>query len=111
MAIIPKKNEMPTQDPKVRAHNFKEVATGYTEEIALAEADRCLNCKNRPCVAACPVNISIPEFIAEIKNQRSRYRANQSCRHFAHTLNKQTKRVFRVVKENVKLQINKDCSD
>ena len=67
MAIIPNKNAMPTQAPEVRAHNFKEVAIGYTEEIALAEAARCLNCKNRPCVQGCPVNISIPEFIAQVK--------------------------------------------
>ena len=69
MPIIPKKNPMPTQDPKVRAHNFNEVAMGYTEEIALLEAERCLNCKNRPCVAGCPVNISIPEFISKIKEK------------------------------------------
>lgn len=69
MPIIPKKNEMPTQDPKVRAHNFNEVAMGYTEEIALLEAERCLNCKNRPCVSGCPVNISIPEFISKIKEK------------------------------------------
>ncbi|MCQ2506886.1 MAG: NADPH-dependent glutamate synthase [Lachnospiraceae bacterium] len=67
MAINPKKNPMPTQEPEVRAHNFKEVAIGYTVEIALDEANRCLNCKNRPCVEGCPVNISIPDFIAEIK--------------------------------------------
>lgn len=67
MALDPKKHEMPTQEPQVRAHNFKEVALGYTEEIALAEASRCINCKNRPCVAACPVNVHIPEFIAKIK--------------------------------------------
>ena len=67
MAIIPKKNEMPTQDPKVRARNFKEVALGYTEEVAINEAQRCLNCKNMPCVAGCPVNINIPDFIACIK--------------------------------------------
>ncbi|MBP5312104.1 MAG: NADPH-dependent glutamate synthase [Clostridia bacterium] len=67
MAIIPKKHEMPTQDPKVRAHNFDEVALGYTEEIALAEAQRCLNCKNRPCVEGCPVNVQIPDFIAGMK--------------------------------------------
>ena len=69
MAVIPKKHEMPTQPPEVRAHNFKEVATGYTEEIALAEADRCLNCKNRPCVTGCPVNIAIPDFISKIKER------------------------------------------
>ena len=69
MAINPKKHEMPTQEAKVRAGNFKEVATGYTEEIALLEADRCLNCKNKPCVDACPVNINIPEFISKIKNK------------------------------------------
>lgn len=62
-----KKNPMPSQDPKVRAHNFDEVAIGYTEEAALDEAMRCLSCKNMPCVAGCPVNIHIPEFIAKIK--------------------------------------------
>jgi glutamate synthase (NADPH/NADH) small chain len=67
MAIDPKKHEMPTQAPEVRAHNFSEVALGYSEETALAEAGRCLNCKNRPCVAGCPVNIQIPEFIAKVK--------------------------------------------
>ncbi len=63
----PKRNEMPTQDAKVRAHNFNEVALGYTEEIAIDEANRCLNCKNMPCVSGCPVKIRIPEFIAKIK--------------------------------------------
>ena len=67
MAIDPKKHEMPTQAPEVRAHNFSEVALGYSEETALAEANRCLNCKNRPCVGGCPVNIHIPEFIAKVK--------------------------------------------
>ena len=59
-----KKNEMPHQAPEVRARNFEEVALGYTAEQAIDEAKRCLNCKNRPCVSGCPVNISIPEFIA-----------------------------------------------
>lgn len=67
MAINPKKHEMPSQDPKVRAHNFNEVTLGYTMQIAVDEAQRCLNCKNSPCVSGCPVNISIPEFIARIK--------------------------------------------
>ncbi|HIR66494.1 MAG TPA: NADPH-dependent glutamate synthase [Candidatus Coproplasma avicola] len=67
MAIQPKKHEMPVQDAAVRARNFKEVALGYTPEIAVAEAQRCLNCKNRPCVEGCPVNISIPEFISKVK--------------------------------------------
>ncbi len=67
MAIVPKKNPMPTQDPAVRARNFEEVALGYTEEVALKEADRCLNCKARPCVSGCPVNINIPDFISRIK--------------------------------------------
>jgi len=61
------KNPMPTQDPKVRAHNFNEVAMGYSEEVAVNEALRCLNCKNMPCVTGCPVNIHIPEFIAKVK--------------------------------------------
>ena len=67
MPIEPKKHPMPVQDPKVRAHNFDEVALGYDEKTAVAEAARCLNCKNRPCVAGCPVNISIPEFISKVK--------------------------------------------
>ncbi len=67
MPIDPKKHEMPTQAPEVRAHNFNEVALGYTEEVAVAEANRCLNCKNRPCVSGCPVNINIPDFIARMK--------------------------------------------
>lgn len=68
MAINPTRHEMPTQDPKVRAHNFDEVALGYTQEIAVAEAQRCINCKNQPCVSGCPVNINIPNFIAKIKD-------------------------------------------
>ena len=67
MAIDPKKHEMPTQEPKVRAHNFNEVALGYTASVAVEEAKRCLNCKNRPCVNGCPVNIQIPDFISRIK--------------------------------------------
>lgn len=67
MAIQPKKHDMPTQNASERAKNFKEVALGYSEETAIAEALRCLNCKNRPCVAGCPVNIHIPEFIDKIK--------------------------------------------
>ncbi len=58
---------MPSQDAKVRAHNFNEVTLGYTAQIAVDEAARCLNCKNQPCVSGCPVNISIPEFISHIK--------------------------------------------
>ena len=60
------KNPMPEQDPVVRSGNFDEVALGYTEEMALDEAARCLNCKNRPCVSGCPVNVHIPDFIAKI---------------------------------------------
>ena len=68
MALDPTKHEMPVQDPQVRAHNFNEVALGYTHEVAIAEAKRCMNCKNRPCVEGCPVNIAIPDFIACLKN-------------------------------------------
>ncbi len=60
------KNPMPSQDPNVRNHNFLEVALGYTEEQALDEAARCLNCKAHPCVNGCPVNVRIPEFIQKI---------------------------------------------
>ena len=61
------KNPMPSQDPKVRARNFEEVATGYSAETAIDEALRCLNCKTMPCVEGCPVKVHIPEFIAKIK--------------------------------------------
>lgn len=67
MAIQPKKHEMPVQSPELRARNFDEVALGYTEKLAVAEAQRCLNCKNRPCVEGCPVGVPIPEFISKIK--------------------------------------------
>ncbi len=64
-----KKNEMPVQDANVRNKNFQEVALGYTEEQALDEAERCLNCKNKPCVSGCPVAIDIPAFIAKIREK------------------------------------------
>ena len=67
MPVSQKKHEMPTQSPEIRAKNFKEVALGYSEETAVAEAQRCLNCKNRPCVSGCPVNVHIPSFISKIK--------------------------------------------
>lgn len=56
------------QEPQVRAKNFEEVCLGYTEEEAMAEASRCLNCKNPKCVGGCPVSINIPAFIQEVKN-------------------------------------------
>ena len=61
-----KKNEMPSQPPEVRNKNFDEVALGYTQEQAMDEAQRCLNCKNMPCVSGCPVNIHIPAFIQQV---------------------------------------------
>ncbi|MBP3485747.1 MAG: NADPH-dependent glutamate synthase, partial [Oscillospiraceae bacterium] len=60
------KTPMPEQDPKVRARNFKEVTLGYTDEMAMEEAKRCLHCKNPKCVEGCPVNVRIPEFIAKV---------------------------------------------
>ena len=62
----PRKLPMPEQEPGVRSHNFDEVALGYTAEMAMEEALRCLQCKNPACVAGCPVNIHIPEFIAQV---------------------------------------------
>ncbi len=62
-----KKNKMPVQDPLLRNKNFLEVSLGYTEEQAVDEANRCLDCKNKPCVSGCPVSINIPEFIGKIK--------------------------------------------
>ena len=64
--MSPKKNEMPSHAPEVRARNFDEVALGYTEEQAIDEAKRCLNCRNMPCVSGCPVRIHIPAFIAKV---------------------------------------------
>ena len=64
-----KKNEMPVQDANVRNKNFSEVALGYTEEQAVDEAERCLNCKNKPCVGGCPVAIDIPAFISKVKEK------------------------------------------
>ena len=61
------KPPMPEQDPQIRARNFKEVALGYTAEMAIEEAGRCLNCKNPKCVEGCPVNVRIPEFISKVK--------------------------------------------
>ncbi len=60
------KLKMPEQAPDIRNKNFKEVALGYTEEMAVEEAQRCLNCKNKPCISGCPVHVRIPEFIAEV---------------------------------------------
>ncbi len=71
MGIMPnmalEKTPMPHQPAEIRNGNFTEVALGYTEEMALYEAQRCLGCKHRPCVAGCPVGVMIPEFIAELK--------------------------------------------
>lgn len=61
------KNPIPEQDPNIRNKNFLEVALGYDEATAVNEAERCLNCKHRPCVGGCPVNVKIPEFISLIK--------------------------------------------
>lgn len=69
MAISMEKHKMPEQDPKVRAHNFDEVALGYDEETAVAEAQRCLHCKVPMCRKGCPVSIDIPQFIAKVKER------------------------------------------
>ena len=61
-----KKVAMPEQAPDVRNINFEEVALGYTKEMAMEEARRCLNCKHSPCVNGCPVNVPIPEFIQKV---------------------------------------------
>ena len=62
----PKKCPMPVQEPEARIRNFSEVALGYTYDMAVGEARRCLNCKNKPCVSGCPVGIDIPAFIARV---------------------------------------------
>ena len=65
----PKKCPMPVQDPEVRNKNFNEVALGYTYDMAVNEAKRCLHCKNKPCVSGCPVGIDIPGFIAKVAEE------------------------------------------
>ncbi|MFU0783291.1 MAG: NADPH-dependent glutamate synthase [Thermoanaerobacterium thermosaccharolyticum] len=64
-----KKVQMPEQDPNVRNKNFKEVALGYEENMAVEEAERCIQCKNQPCVSGCPVHVQIPDFIKQIANR------------------------------------------
>ncbi len=68
MAKVAPRNEMPRQDPKVRAHNFNEVALGYSLELAVAEAARCLQCKKPTCIDGCPVQVRIPEFILALRD-------------------------------------------
>ncbi len=75
------KIKMPEQDPDIRNKNFKEVALGYDETMAVEEAQRCLNCKHKPCVAGCPVNVKIPEFIqlvAEGKFEDAYYKIRET---------------------------------
>ena len=64
------KTQMRYQPAEERIHNFSEVALGYTEEQALIEADRCIQCKNRACVKGCPVEVPIPEFVKLIKERK-----------------------------------------
>ena len=64
------KNPMPSQEPQVRNRNFSEVALGYTEETAIDEAKRCLNCKHKPCVSGCPVRVHIPDVIKAVSEGR-----------------------------------------
>lgn len=71
MAVEKKnRNLMPEQDAAVRARNFKEVALGFSAELARDEASRCLNCKNAPCMKGCPVGVRIPEFLALVRDGR-----------------------------------------
>ncbi|HEX2927403.1 MAG TPA: NADPH-dependent glutamate synthase [Ruminiclostridium sp.] len=75
------KVKMPEQDPNVRNKNFKEVSLGYEEQMAIEEAQRCLNCKHKPCVSGCPVNVKIPEFIqlvAEGKFEEAYYKIRET---------------------------------
>ena len=68
--MIATKTPMPEQEPQIRNKNFKEVAIGYTKEMAVGEAKRCLNCKHKPCVSGCPVNVRIPEFLAKVAEEK-----------------------------------------
>ncbi|MBR6332203.1 MAG: NADPH-dependent glutamate synthase, partial [Dehalococcoidales bacterium] len=64
------RTEMPCQDPQVRSNNFDEVALGYTEEMAMTEANRCIQCPKRPCTTGCPVGVDIPDFIKALREGR-----------------------------------------
>src|SRR6056297_3529561 len=68
MALKPKKTPMKEQDPKERVKNYDEVPKGYSDEEAVLEAERCLQCKHQPCVDGCPVSVPIPQFIQAIKD-------------------------------------------
>ena len=68
--IIPDKTKMPEQPPQERVKNFKEVPLGYSEDQAVEEATRCIQCKNRPCIEGCPVEIDIPDFIGLIAERK-----------------------------------------
>ncbi|WP_416327253.1 NADPH-dependent glutamate synthase [[Eubacterium] hominis] len=62
-----KKVEMPVQDGEIRRNNFEEVTLGYTKEMAMEEAERCLHCPTKPCIGGCPVSVNIPDFIEQVK--------------------------------------------
>ena len=64
--LVREKNPMPEQAPDIRNKNFLEVAEGYTEEMAINEAMRCLKCRKKPCMSGCPVMVKIPDFIAKV---------------------------------------------
>ena len=76
----PNKCPMPEQAPDVRNKNFEEVTLGYTAEMAIEEAQRCLNCKNKPCMTGCPVQVKIPEFISLVAEVSSSKRLPRSRR-------------------------------
>ena len=63
------RHPMPAQDPRVRVHNFTEVALGYDHETAIAEAQRCIQCRRPLCVTGCPVQVRIPEFIKALREE------------------------------------------
>jgi len=67
MALQKEKTPMKSQDPQKRINNFDEVPLGYTDEEAMQEAERCLQCKHQPCVDGCPVSVPIPQFIKKVK--------------------------------------------
>ena len=82
------KVKMPVQDGVTRRTNFLEVALGYTKEMAMEEATRCLNCPTRPCVSGCPVKVKIPDFIAEVakgdfKRHMKSFIKQVHCRRYA----------------------------
>jgi len=103
MSLKIPRNPMPTQDAKIRVRNFQEVALGYEEEKAVLEAQRCLNCKKPLCMQGCPVEVNIPDFIAEV-TQRNFQKAAEIISSFE----KMFSIIFKMLETNLQAFLDED---